>query len=112
MSSSVVWVLIHQLESGGYGCIGDSSYTRGIMSHEPETFDATILGIFWSREEANRKALEFWIANEIGGDDDDDDEDDQVFDFVGEGRFIDGAESSGNTLTYSERVFVKRHEIQ
>jgi len=101
-----VWVVIHQLERGGYGCIGDWSDTRGALSHEPETFDAKIVGVFRSRDDANRRAREYSIAHDIGDDDDEDE------DFVGEGRFKDGAETSGDVNTFSERVFVERHVVE
>ena len=105
-SAECCWVVIHRLEAGGYECIGDWSDSRGCLSHEPETFDARIVGIFRSRDAANRKAREFANRKDIG--------DDQGVgqDFVGEGRFLDGAESSGDVNTFSQRVIVERHVIQ
>ena len=72
---------------------------------------------------ANRKALEFCNTNNIDGvtesdeddesevEEDDDDEKEEDFDFVGKGRFKSGMDS-GDTNTFSKRVFIECHEIQ
>jgi hypothetical protein len=105
-----VWIAFHQLEAS-YDCIGDFERVRGCLSHTPTKFDKTILGIFVTRKAANRCANETWL--EISGedeDDDDDDDDDNVPDFVGKGKFIDGADS-GDVNTFSERVVVEMKTI-
>lgn len=76
-----------------------------------------MLGVFTTRRAANRCAQEHWI--DIGGedeeeDDEDDEEDedsDDEVDFVGEGKFIDGMESS-DVNTFSQRVFVEKKKLQ
>ena len=101
-----VWIAFHQLE-GSYDCVGDFEQEKEYISHTPTMFDKTILGIFVTRKAANRCANETWL--EISGEDEDDDDDD-VPDFVGEGKFIDGADS-GNVHTFSERVVVEMKKI-
>jgi hypothetical protein len=109
-----VWVAIHRLEPGGYQCVGDYENDRnsGCLSHCPTTFDSKIIGVFDTRDKANRCALDY--AQELGLDcgDEDDDDDDEVMDFVGEGVFEEGAEQSGDVNTFSQRVFVERHLVQ
>lgn len=113
-----VWVAIHQLEAQYHG-IGDFSDHRGCLSHNPKTFDATILGVYTTRSAANVAARRFCLENVGWYDDDEDDEDeededeeeeDPEEDFVGKGRFLDGSES-GDVNTFSERVFVLRQTL-
>jgi hypothetical protein len=106
-----VWVAIHQLEAS-YHCVGDFSKHGRHLSHCPTTFDATILGIFLTKDAANRCAMSHWV--DLGHDEydeDDDDEDDSLFDFEGDGKYFDGAES-GNVNTFSERVFIKHQALR
>ena len=113
---SFVWVVIHQLEAQYHG-VGDFSHNRGCLSHVPKSFDASVLGIYCTREGANHCAREFCL--ELGLDDDDDDDESvdsdnngkYVKDYVGEGVFIDGRDS-GDTNTFSQRVFVKEMLLQ
>jgi hypothetical protein len=110
-----VWQVIHQLEAQ-YGGAGDFSRC-GFEC--PETFGVKILGTFKTKERANEAARVFCVDNDFfdAADDDDDDngnDDDRdslpVKDFEGEGAFKDGAES-GDTQTFSERVFIKKQPI-
>ena len=111
-----VWVALHRLEAGGYECIGDyvNDRNHGCLSHNPETFDTTILGVFDSLAKANScahdKALECGIINEYGGDDDESDSDAAV-DYTDEGAFLSGADS-GDVNTFSQRVLVREHLIR
>ena len=101
-----VWIAFHQLECS-YDCIGDFEKERRYLSHVPTMFDKTILGVFVTRGAANKCANEYWRDNH--GDDDEDDDDSDV-DFVGEGKYYDGADS-GNVNTFSERVVVEMKTI-
>lgn len=100
-----VWVVIYQLEAGGYGCVG---YADHNLHFNPTTFDSEIKGIFRTRGDANNCALE--ICHDEGLIDEDDDNHDER-DFVGDGFYINGAERTGDCNTYSQRVFVMRHDI-
>ena len=104
-----VWVVIYQLETGGYGSIWDweEDRHRSCASHNPTRFDSDIRGIFRSRSDANRKALA--VCHEKDLEITDGDEDDK--DFVGEGVFKSG-QDSGDVNTFSERVFVKREIVK
>jgi len=105
-----VWVAIHRLEPGGYQCVGDYENGRsaGHLSHCPTTFDSTILGVFDSREKANRAAQKY--ADGYGFCDNEDEDEDSVVDFVGEGLFMSG-EDSGDVNTFSQRIFVESHRV-
>ena len=107
-----MWVVIHRLEPGGYQCIGDYTSDRnsGCLSHNPTTFDSNIIGVFDSRGKANEAAMEY--ASDNGFDCEDEEEEDVGIDFVGEGLFIDGGESSGDVNTFSQRLFVERHTVR
>ena len=133
-----VWVAIHQLE-GSHRCVGDFSSSMGKhLSHRPKTFDSKILGIFATKEAANKCACDKWDGLGLPEDSDDEeeeqsdfDEDDEDgrseqnagegddeekeekedFDFEGEGKFYDGADS-GYTTVFSQRVFVKKQTLQ
>lgn len=130
-----LWVAIHQLE-GSHRCVGDFTGTMGKhLSHRPKTFDSKILGIFTTKEAANRCAQDKWESLGLPEDSDDEEEEEeydedgseepngdhgqdaeseeeeQNFDFEGEGKFYDGADS-GYTTVFSERVFVKKHTLQ
>mmetsp|Transcript_7884 Transcript_7884/g.17178 ORF Transcript_7884/g.17178 Transcript_7884/m.17178 type:complete len:140 (-) Transcript_7884:251-670(-) len=105
-----VWLVIHQKEAQevGYG-------SRGNPYYNPDTFDASVVGIYSTRDKANLAAWDFCVDNSIGDRDYDDEEEEKEAregeDFVGEGRFTDGSES-GDVHTYSERVHVVMHRIQ
>ena len=105
-----VWLAMHQLEAA-YGGIGDFSVERGMGITAPDTFDATILGVYTTKAAANRAARDYCI--ELGwcdGDEEDEEGDGDggvvCDDFEGEGEFRDGADS-GDVNTFSERVFVQ-----
>ena len=107
-----VWIAFHQLE-GGYECVGDYETQGSCYSHNPTMFDKTILGIFVTREAANKCANEHWwqIKGNYDNEDDDDDDYDDVPDFVGEGKFIDGQGPGGDVNTFSQRVVVEMKRI-
>lgn len=113
-----VWLLIHQLESGGYHCVGDYS-EYGALSHKPETFDTKVLGIFVDKEKANTAAraacerLGIERGDSYNHDDDDEqdeEQDEEDEDFEGEGRFESG-EESGSANVFSQRVFIMKKSI-
>jgi len=136
-----VWVAIHQLE-GSHRCVGDFSGSMGKhLSHRPKTFDSKILGIFATKEAANRCARDKWDSLGLPEDSDEEEEEEESdsaeedddeqgddengdegseqnaseeednFDFEGEGKFYDGADS-GYTTVFSQRVFVKKQTLQ
>lgn len=123
-----VWIAFHQLEAS-YHCVGDWGPNGKYLSHRPKTFDAKILGVFTKREAANRcakqKALDLGMYEDSANyfnddcgdvyeddkeDEENEDADQEPEDFVGKGKFRDGA-ASGDVNTFSERVFVKKHII-
>ena len=113
-----MWAIIHQLEPGGYQCIGDyaNDHNSSCLSHCPTTFDSTIIGMCDYCEKANWASLEYasTIGPNPGDGEEDDDVDngkDSVMDFVGEGLFRDGADF-GDVNTFSECVFVERRTVQ
>jgi len=115
----VIWIVFHQLEAS-HKCVGDFTRERRHLSHCPEQFDKKILGIFTTREAANNRAQEacaeygLWDADEDEDEDDDEDTQNESVkksrDFVGEGFFIDGADS-GDVNTFCQRMHVERHII-
>lgn len=70
------------------------------------TFDATVMGVYASRDKANRAANV--CATHLGrlgyGDT-------EVTYFVGEGTFLDGTATLGGVNAFSQRVFVKGHAV-
>ena len=101
-----VWVVVYQLEAGGYGCVG---YANHNLHFNPTTFDSEIKGIFRTRGDANNCALEICLDEGLIDDEVDDIHSER--DFVGDGFYISGAERTGDCNTYSQRVFVMRHDI-
>jgi hypothetical protein len=104
-----VWLVIHQLEPQEGG-VGTSHYN---FNHMPDTFDASIQGVYTTRGKANRAALDCCrdVMFEDFDEDEEDVNDDDVEDFVGEGRFKDGGDS-GDVHTYSERVHVVKKVLE
>jgi hypothetical protein len=115
-SLEYVWIAYHQLEAD-YDCVGDFENDRCCYSHFPTTFDKTILGIFRSQNAAKHCAHEYCIESglidDCGRENRELDEDDPNagFDFEDEGVLLEGRES-GNTLTLSQRVHIKRERFQ
>ena len=105
-----VWIAFHQLE-GNYECVGDYETHGSCYSHNPTMFDKTILGIFVTREAANKCANEYWWQIKENDEDEDDDDNDDDPDFVGEGKFIDGQGLHGDVNTFSQRVVVEMMRI-
>jgi hypothetical protein len=102
-----VWIAMYQMEAQ-YGGAGDYHRERRMGITAPKTFDATILGLYTTKEAANRAAKEYCLEHGWFDDNSEDEEaSHEVEDFEGEGEFRDGADS-GDVNTYSERVFIRR----
>lgn len=115
-----VWIAFHQLEAGGYECIGDFKHERRMLSHEPETFDATVLGVFTTLAAANQRAHEECLDLGLEEEDDESEEEEgnsqkdekEARNYEGEGVYRNGGDYSGDVNTFSERVFVKRFPLR
>jgi hypothetical protein len=116
ISLEYVWIAYHQLEAD-YDCVGDFENDGCDYSHCPTMFDKTILGIFVTQNAAKHCAYEYCIESGLIDDygqrnqELDEDERNAGFDFENEGVLREGRES-GNTLTFSERVHIKRERFQ
>ena len=121
-TSTNVWLVIHQLESGGYHCVGDYINDRNsnCYSHQPTIFDATICGIYTTRDKANKAAKRVAVDYDIYGINgeeeyesfgNENEEEEDIEDFVGEGRFESGADV-GDVNTFSQRVHVISRAVE
>lgn len=105
-----VWIAYHQLE-GTHDISFEYNY-----SHDPTVFDKTILGIFITEKAAKRCAYEECVSlGLLDEEDEDDDEEvdiDEIcadIDFEGDGIFRDGSDYDRNT--FSERIHIKKEDI-
>lgn len=107
-----VWIAYYQLE-GTYDLNFEYNY-----SHDPKVFDKTILGVFITEKAARRCAYEACVERDLIEEDDDEDEDekqdederDAGYNFERKGVFRDGSEY--DAMTFSERIHIKKQEIQ
>lgn len=102
---SEVWITFHQLEPQ-YGGVGNFYHCS---PRKPKYFNRKIMGMFLTRDAANERAKKGCIEKNFGFGPFAD-EDPPIDDFVGQGRYENGANSGLNT-TFSQRILVENQKV-